>query len=318
MPPLLPGAIENDVAPLVPVCAPGDHAAAVRAGLRRQPFDTVADIAVLDDGHLVGLIPAERLLSAADDDLASALMDVDPPVVAPGLDQEKAAWKAVQHGESSLAVVDGEGTFRGLVPPARLMGVLLQEHDEDVTRLAGMTISSAREASEEPLRARLRHRAPWLLVGLAGAVVAASLVSGFEEHLSRDLRLAFFVPGVVYLADAVGTQTEALIIRGLSVGVSVRRVLRLEVLTGVGLGLLLGVLTLPVVWVAFGARELAVVVAVALFAACTVATAIAMALPLLMARLGRDPAYGSGPLATVIQDLLSLLIYFIVAALLLP
>lgn len=257
--PLLPGAIENYLARRVPVCGPGDRAAAVRAGLRRQAFDTVADVAVVTGGRLVGLIPAERLVAAADDERAQDLMDVDPPVVAPGLDQEKAAWKAVRHGESSLAVVDAHGIFRGLVPPARLMGVLLQEHDEDMTRLAGVTVSPARRASE-----------------------------------------------------------EALIIRGLSVGVSVRRVLRLEVLTGFGLGLLLGLVTLPVVWAAFGSRDLAVVVAIALFAACAVATVIAMVLPMFMVRLGRDPAYGSGPLATVVQDLLSLLIYFLVATLLLP
>ncbi len=147
-------------------------------------------------------------------------------------------------------------------------------------------------------------------------MAAASLVGGFEDELARDLRLAFFVPGVVYLADAVGTQTEALVIRGLSVGVSIRRVLVLEILTGIGLGLMLGLLAAPAVWLAFRSVPLAITVGVSLFAACAVATVVALLLPVLMERLGRDPAYGSGPLATVIQDLLSLLIYFVVAGLL--
>lgn len=313
--PLLPGSIEQYVARAVPVCAASDRAADVRLGLHGRSYDSVADVAVCDGGHLVGLISAERLLAADDDATAAALMDPDPPVVAPGLDQEKAAWKAVQHGESSLAVVDADGTFRGLVPPARLMGVLLREHDEDVLRLSGVTLSSAsaRRASEEPLRARLWHRAPWLVVGLLGSAVAASVMGGFEEEIADDVRLAFFVPGVVYMADAVGTQTEALIIRGLSVGVSIRRVLRLEILTGLALGVLLGVATIPAVSAAFGSLELALVVAISLFAACAVATFVAMSLPWVMTQLGRDPAYGSGPLATVVQDLLSLLIYFVVA-----
>ena len=68
------------------------------------------------------------------------------------------------------------------------------------------------------------------------------------------------------------------------------------------------------VWWVLGSPELAVTVALALLAACTVATVVAMALPWLVARMGRDPAFGSGPLATVIQDLLSLVIYFAVAA----
>ncbi|GAA4412786.1 hypothetical protein GCM10023168_34990 [Fodinibacter luteus] len=314
--PLLPGSIEAYLATRVPVCGPDDTAGVVRRGLHDRTFDTVADIAVCRGTRLLGLIPAEALLAADEGTSAAELMDADPPVVRPGEDQEKAAWKAVQHGESSLAVVGPDGSFHGLVPPARLMGVLLAEHDEDVVlRLSGVTASAAnaRHASEESLGARLRHRTPWLLLGLLGAGLAAWLVGGFEETLSEDVRLAFFVPGVVYMADAIGTQTESLIIRGLSVGVSIRRVLRLEVLTGVALGLLLAVAAVPAVVAVFGSFDLALVVALSLFAACAVATVVAMALPALMSRLGRDPAYGSGPLATVVQDLLSLLVYFVVA-----
>jgi magnesium transporter len=131
------------------------------------------------------------------------------------------------------------------------------------------------------------------------------------------VRLAFFVPGVVYMADAIGTQTEALIILGLSVGVSIRRVLWLEILTGLALGVLLAAVSVPAVVMVFGSVDLALVVAISLFAACAVATVVAMGLPSLLSRLGRDPAYGSGPLATVVQDLLSLLIYFVVATALL-
>lgn len=285
--------------------------------LLTRRFASVVDVAVCVDGgrRLVGLLPVERVLAAPDDTLVASLMDADPPVVAPGLDQEKAAWKAVRHGESSLAVVDSSGTFRGLVRPSRLLAVLLAEHDEDLARLGGVLASTAgaRHATEEPLSSRLWHRLPWLLVGLAGSAVAAWLVRGYEAELTDDVRLAFFVPGVVYMADAVGTQTEALVIRGLSVGVGVRRVYRLESLTGLVVGMMLAAVTFPVVWLAFGAADLALAVSVALVAACSVATVVAMSLPWLMDRLGRDPAFGSGPLATVVQDLLSLLIYFAVA-----
>ena len=136
---------------------------------------------------------------------------------------------------------------------------------------------------------------------------------GFEGDLASDVRLAFFIPGIVYMADAVGTQTEALVIRGLSVGVPVRRVFRLEVLTGLLIGLALALITLPAVGVVLGSLQLAVVVSSSLVAACAVATAVAMTLPWAMARFGRDPAFGSGPLATVVQDLLSLVIYFAIA-----
>ena len=78
-------------------------------------------------------------------------------------------------------------------------------------------------------------------------------------------------------------------------------------------GLLLAAVTLPAVWLALGDTAVAVAVSVALLAACSVATAVAAGLPVVMARRGVDPAFGSGPLATVVQDLLSLVIYFAVA-----
>ena len=205
-------------------------------------------------------------------------MDPDPPVVAPGADQEAAAWKAAHHGESSLAVVAGDGTFRGLVPPARLLGVLLAEHDEDLARLGGFltTSASARHAMDEPMLARLWHRMPWLMLGLLGSAGAAVLVRGFEAELASEVRLAFFIPGIVYMADAVGTQTEALVIRGLSVGVAIRRVFRPEVLTGLVVGLMLAALPVPAVWLVLGSAGLAVTVSLSLLAACAVATVVAM------------------------------------------
>jgi magnesium transporter len=322
--PVFPKAIEQYLSVRVPVCRPDDTAAEIRTMLSSRSYDTVADVAVCaDDGdvspRLLGLIPAERVLAAPADAAAATLMDADPAVVAPGLDQEKAAWKAAQHGESSLAVVDVHGGFRGLVPPARLLAVLLREHDEDLARLGGFLAAtkSARAAVEERLATRVWHRIPWLVLGLLGSAVAAWLVGGFERQLATDVRIAFFIPGVVYMADAVGTQTEALIIRGLSVGVTVRRVVVLEVLTGAAVGLLLGAATFPAVLLAFDSARLALAVSIALIAACGVATTVAMLLPWVMFRAGRDPAFGSGPLATVVQDLLSLVIYFGVATALL-
>lgn len=317
-PELLSGAIDQYVSTEVPSCHPEDRADQITASLADGNFETVDDIAVCEPGgRLLGLIPAARLFGAPPDALARELMDSDPPVVISGTGSEQATWKAVVHGESSLAVVDEAGQFRGLVPPRRLLGVLLREHDEDFARLGGYVAStrSARRAAEEPVARRLWHRFPWLVVGLAGAATAAWIVGLFEDQISADVRLAFFVPGVVYLADAVGTQTEALVVRGLSVGTPIRRALVLEAITGPALGLLLAALTFPAVWLTLGDADVAAAVSIALFAACAGATIVAAALPWAIARAGRDPAFGSGPLATVIQDLLSLVTYLVAVTL---
>jgi magnesium transporter len=115
------------------------------------------------------------------------------------------------------------------------------------------------------------------------------------------------------MADAVVTQTETLVIRGLSAGISIREVFVRELTTGVITGILVGVAFFPFAVAVWGDASVAASVAVALGLSCSIATVVAMALPYALSRLGRDPAYGSGPLATVIQDLLSVIVYFTVA-----
>jgi magnesium transporter len=312
---LIPETAEFFATRNIPFGSSTDQAGAVRENLAEKRFESAADLAVIEGERLVGLVRLEALLAAPSETPLAEIMDADPPVVAPGLDQEIAAWRAVQRAESSLAVLDDENRFIGLIPPHRLLGVLLHEHDEDMARLGGYLrgTAAAREASEERISRRYIHRMPWLLVGLAGALVAAGIVGSFEHQLEETVTIAFFMPGIVYLADAVGTQTETIVIRGLSVGVRVPRVVRREVVTGVLVGATLGLAFVPVGLVAWGDTDVVLAVALSLFLACSIATAIALSLPWAFQRMGIDPAYGSGPLATVVQDLLSITVYLLVS-----
>lgn len=299
----------------VPVASPTDRVREIRLSLLGQQFESAGHIVVCEDGRFAGIMPIETLLAAPEETTARELMDDAAPVVAPGVDQEVAAWRAVHHAESALAVVDAEGRFIGLIPPHRLLAVLLSEHEEDLSRLGGFlkVTAVARGASEERVSRRFRHRVPWLLPGLGGAILAADIVGSYEAQLKDAVILAFFVPGIVYLADAVGTQTETVVVRGLSVGVRLRQMLPRELLTGLVIGLALAVISFPVVWLRWTEQEVALAVSLSLFGACSTATLAAMALPWMFDRAGLDPAFGSGPLATVIQDLLSILIYFAIS-----
>ncbi len=279
--------------------------------LRSRRYESVRDVVVCDEGRLIGVVRIEDLLAAPDPAPIQSIVDFAPPVVAPDTDQEVAARRAVQHGETSLVTVDETGRFVGVVPPARLLGVLLDEHEEDLARLGGYLHSSeeARRAGREPVRRRFVHRLPWLLVGLVGALATALLLHGFEHRLEETVLVAVFVPGIVYLADAVGTQTETVVIRGLSVGVPIREVLGRESLTGVLVGLVLAAAFFPAALLIWGEADVVGAVALAILAACSIATVVALVLPATLHRFGVDPAFGSGPLATVVQDLLSLAIY---------
>ncbi len=299
----------------VPRASPSDRAEDLRRAVLGREFESASHIVVCEGDNFLGILRIEDLLAAPADALVASLMDREAPVVRPEVDQEVAAWHAVRHGESALSVVDREGRFVGIIPPHRLLAVLLSEHEEDLSRLGGFlkSTSAARATSEEPVERRFRHRLPWLFVGLAGALLAADFVGWFEAQLQQKVMLAFFIPGIVYLADAVGTQTETVVVRGLSVGVGMGRMVGRELLAGLAIGLTLGVVAGPLVWWRWGDAEVALCVGLSVFAACSTATVAAMAFPWLFDAFGRDPAFGSGPLATVTQDLASILIYFMIA-----
>lgn len=296
----------------VPVLDPSARAGDTIGTLQGSHYDSVSHVVVCRGETFCGIVRLEDLLAAPPDARLSELMDRDAPVVMPGIDQEVAARNATRHQQSALAVVDEHGRFQGLIPAHCLLRVLFDEHDEDLSRLGGFlhTAESALNSSQESVHRRFMHRIPWLLVGLAGAFAAADFVAAFEARLQEKVMLAFFIPGIVYLADAVGTQTETVVVRGLSVGVGIRSVLRREILTGLLIGLALALVALPVVWWRWEDGMMALGVSLSLLAACSSATLAAMLLPWLLNRAGSDPAFGSGPLATVVQDLLSIVLYF--------
>ena len=309
------GVAAEHVTRSIPITTPSGLVGEVRAALAGQTFESASDVAVLERGALAGVVRMERLLAAGADQPVGEIMDGDPPVVGPRTDQELVAWRMIERGESSIAVVDEAGQFAGLIPPNRMLAVLLAEHDEDLARLGGFLAGTtrARLAMGEPVGRRLWHRLPWLLIGLLGAMASVAIVGAYEAELEANVLLAFFIPAVVYMADAVGTQTEALLIRGLAVGVGLRSVVRRELTTGLAIGLVIAAAFFPFALAVWGDTSVAFAVALALLASCSIATVVAMVLPWAFQRLGFDPAFGSGPVCTVIQDLLSILVYFVIA-----
>jgi magnesium transporter len=299
----------------VPEAIPGQSAGEVRRGLIGIAFTTANAVAVLDGDQFVGVVPLATLLAAPEEALIERLVEPGLPMIDPEADQRIVAREMADRRVSALPVVDSEGRFLGLIPPHRMLRVLLEEHSEDLARIGGFLHGSrrARHAAEERVGLRIWHRLPWLLIGLLGAMASVALVSGFERQLDEKVLIAFFLPAVVYMADAVGTQTEALVIRALATRVSWARVVRRELLSGAVIGLLVGALFMPFALVGWGDGRVALAVGISLTMACATATAIAMALPFALQRLGFDPAFGSGPLATVAQDLVSIAVYLVVA-----
>lgn len=301
----------------VPTAAPERTAGATREALTGGGYESAREIVVIDgDGGPLGLVSVEALLAAPGERTLGELMRPELPSVTFETDEEIAAHAMVHSKAHCLVVTDADGRFGGLILAEQMLPVLLTEHDRDLALLGGSLSGSrqARGAAEEPISRRLWHRLPWLLLGLVGAMASAILMGAFDERLEANVLIALFVPAIVYMADAVGTQTETLLIRALAVGVTPRTIALRELITGVIIGLAVGLAFFAFTAIGWGDAEVALAVGLALVASCTIATGVAMLLPTLFVRFSADPAFGSGPLATVIQDLLSILAYFAVVA----
>jgi magnesium transporter len=292
------------------------------AALRDHTWEEVSHVYLVDDHTtLLGQVPIERLLHAKED---TALVDLEgpPPIeVLPGDAAETVALRAVERHDADVAVIDERRRLLGAIPIGRLLALLHQEHVDNFLRMGGvgridhLPLSLTARQTLTQVRARL----PWLMVGLAGGFLAGGVASAFEASLKNEVALAFFLPLVVYMADAVGTQTETVLVRRLAYGeVALRTQLAREALIGVSIGTIVAVVATAGLWIWNGHPTLAVIVGASLGVTAVVATIIASLLPLGLVRLGADPALASGPMATVVQDILSVGIYLMIATALLP
>lgn len=312
--------VSEHVTTAVPTADPADTVNGVLERLRGRRFESVNSVFVLDSAcRLLGAIPLADLYAAHGNASVRSLMQSRPVSVRGNFDPEDAASLAVREGLAVVPAVDAQNRFLGVFPAREIMAVLRAEHVEDLHHLAGIWHQSdaARQALQAPPFKRARFRLPWLIVGLAGSMVATGIVARFEQVLQSEVAVAFFMPAIVYLADAVGTQSEAIAVRGLSLTqFGIRRLLAGEIVAGVLMGMVLAFLAGIFAMAAFGRMDLALAVSLSLLAACTIATAVGLVLPWAFARAGWDPAFASGPVGTIIQDVLSLIVYFAAASML--
>jgi magnesium transporter len=313
--------VERYVVRQVPIASPYETVATLRDRLFARRYEDATHIFVVTEkGGLAGVINIKDIIGEPPSaTLAELARKNDFQTVTLTTDREAAATKAIHAGTSVVGVCEPDGRFIGALPASALVSILRDEHLEDLHHMVGILGKS--EAAKAALTAspyrRALYRLPWLLVGMAGSAIATATMVRFETQIAANIAVAFFIPAIVYLADAVGTQTEAVAVRGLSLsGADLFPLLAGEIGTGILIGVTLGSIAYPIVWFTFGSAALAATVAFALVVAGSVAATIGFLLPWSFAKVGYDPALGSGPVGTVVQDVLSLLIYFFVASIL--
>jgi len=170
----------------------------------------------------------------------------------------------------------------------------------------------------ESVKKLVRLRLPSILIGLVLGIVLAIVFSSFEKVLSKDIRVAFFIPFVVYIAAAVGSQTQNIFTRDLK---SRRANFKKYLAKETGVGIILGIVSSAVsglasyIW--FRDPSLVMVVSTSMFLAVATAPHVALLVTELLQLEHLDPAVGAGPIATVIQDTLSVFIYGTIASVIL-
>lgn len=166
----------------------------------------------------------------------------------------------------------------------------------------------------ESIRTLIRLRAPALIIGLLLGIALSFITSNFEKVLAQNVQVAFFLPFVVYIADAIGTQTESIFSRDLRTGkAQFYTYLRKEFILGLIFGSIFAAFTGTIVLFWLKDQLLAATVAIASLIAIATAPLIALLVTQTFQCFRKDPAASSGPITTVIQDVISVLIYGIVA-----
>lgn len=288
--------------------------AAVIESLRGRRYECADTIFVTDgEGRLEGIVRINDLLADGTDRIAE-IMEPEHEAVGCDDDQEQIAVLAMRLNMIAVPVVDDDQRLIGAVPPEALFRILRTEHMEDLQRLAGIAAHEHGPivAMDAPLRDRFRRRLPWLLFGLIASSVITAVMAGFEHSLADNVQVAFFIPALVYIAGAIGTQAVSVAVRGLSDdNIPIAGLIRDELVIGTAIGIALGMVAFILVFATFGNGALSLAVGLAVLFGGTVSAVVGFGLPWLFTSFGSDPALGSGPICTIIQDVSSLSIYFV-------
>jgi magnesium transporter len=294
-----------------------------------QDSETLNVIYVVDDrGKLIDDLRIREFLLQPLTAKVSEIRDQQFVSLSATESQEDALNTFRKYDRAALPVVDSNGVLVGIVTTDDMLDVAEEEATEDIQKFGGM------EALEEPymripLLKMVQKRAGWLVVLFLGEMLTATAMGFFEKEIERAVVLALFVPLIISSGGNSGSQASTLVIRALALSeVKLRdwwRVMRREVLSGLGLGLILGTIGFLriSVWSAFsdlyGPHWLLVAftVGVALIGIVMWGTLAGSMLPFALRRLGFDPATSSAPFVATLVDVTGLVIYFSVAVIVL-
>jgi len=253
--------------------------------------------------HLVGVVSLRRLLLVSPDTPLKRIMTTDLISVRADTDQEEVARLVASYNLLAIPVVDEENKLAGVITVDDVIDVIKDEATEDVYRLAGLAGDDRvfTKASDS-----LRKRLPWLLVNLATAFLAASVVGLFKNTIDKVVALAIYMPVVAGMGGNAATQTLTVIIRGIALGEltwgNTRKALFKEAVVGVGNGVACGLIGAVIAWLFSSDAMLGGILAMAMIINMFVAATAGTLIPLMLRAMKVDPALASSVFITTLTD----------------
>jgi magnesium transporter len=304
----------------VPTCNLDNKIADVKKDILKniKDFETVNYIYVLDEKKkLHGVLSIKELFERKP---TTYIKDYPLEKVVKAYahtDKERIAHLALHNNIKSIPIVSRQNDFLGIIASDDILRILDSEATEDLMMMTGIIPNENLRQDQFSVFKSFMHRAPWIIFGLFGGLLAARLIASFEGILEKQIVLAAFIPLVAYVSNAVGAQTQTLYIRDLAVTNNSLSVIKyglrqLGVSVFIGLACWFTIFLISIgIW---NESLLGMVVGFSVFAGIIVATFFAIAIPYILLKLNKDPGVGSGPFTTIIQDMLSILIYLLIAS----
>jgi len=295
----------------------------------RERVETIYYVYILDaQQRLVGVVSFRQLFEAPGSMKVRDLMQTEVVTVSEQMDQEDVGLLFARHSLLAIPVVDADGHMKGVVTVDDIVDVVQEEATEDIQKIGGM------EALDEPyldigLFRMIRKRAGWLSALFMSETLTATAMGYYEHEIARAVVLALFIPLIISSGGNSGSQASTLVVRAMALGeVRLRdwwRVMRREFAAGLALGSILGLIGLLriLLWPTRAALYGEHYVLVAITVACSLVgvvlwgTISGSMLPLIMRRLGFDPASASAPFVATLVDVTGLVIYFTMASVIL-
>jgi magnesium transporter len=279
-----------------------------------ESVDKVYAVYVVDeDNKLKGIVSLKDIVLARKNTKIANLVNEDIISVDTTKAGEEVAELMQRYDLEALPVVNTIGRLMGRITIDDVVDFITEKAEEDFQAVTGIT----GEVEEDDTVWKLaKSRLPWLIVGVMGSLLAATVIKGFESQLARITALALFIPIMGSTGGNVGIQTSSLIVQSLAEksALSLSLVERLFKIAKVALlnGLVISILASAYLYF-MGETELLMVVCLALLAVVFLASFMGTVTPLLLDKIGINPAVASGPFITTANDLVGIGTYFLIA-----